>query len=257
MNINAKQVMSIDTTRMDNTTVLGFFQQIKNIIEPQEAFVAVLSTVLTAYLYALAGFDQAFAQVRKWIQTADIEELDKQRDASLRGFLNALKAMLESPNAEKRQAAKYIDNIRMRYSLNPNEEYMKETTAISQMVQEMETDAQCDHALQACGLDEWLADLKTRNEAFLAKMNERTEAQAGQQKGIVREKRQETETKYKDLVKLINASAICEMGQSVDYNGIIDQLNAEIEHYKQILSRKGSSEEPEPTPEPDNNESEQ
>ena len=96
-------------------------------------------------------------------------------------------------------------------------------------------------ALQTTGLDDWLHDLKIKNEAFLVKMNERTEAQAGLQKGIVREKRLACEAAYRDLLKLINAMAICEVPAGYNFVTIIDLLNAEVEHYRQILARKGYS----------------
>ena len=249
MNINAKQVNSIDVhNKMDVTTALGFFNQIDKLILANEQLRTALGDVWLAYRTAYSSFDQAYAQQRKWAQTADIEELDKQRDDALRAFLNALKAMLASPNAEKATRAKYLQNIRDKYSLNPGDEYMKETTAIAQMVQEMDVNYQCELALKATGLDDWYQDLKTKNAAFLPKMNERTAEQAYQQKGIVRETRLQAEAAYKDLVKLINAAAIMEVPEGVDYDYPIMQLNAEIEHYKQILARKGGKASDEPQP---------
>ena len=240
MNINAKQVNSIDVHgKMDITTALGFFGQIDKLIIGNEQVRNALSPVWGDFREALGNFDHAYAQQRKWLQTADIEELDKQRDDALRAFLNALKAMLSSPNAEKVTKAKLLQNIRDKYSLNPGDEYMKETTAIAQLVQEMDVNYQAELALKATGLDEWYQDLKTKNTAFLAKMNERTAEQAYQQKGIVRETRLQTEVAYKNLVKAINASAIMEMPEGVYWDDIINSLNAEIEHYKQILARKG------------------
>ena len=67
------------------------------------------------------------------------------------------------------------------------------------------------------------------------------------------------EAAYRDLVKLINAAAIMEIPADLDYSIAIDRLNAEVEHYKQIIARKGSSsggedeggDEAEPTPEPE------
>ena len=109
------------------------------------------------------------------------------------------------------------------------------------MIQEMEENMQAEQALTTTGLDDWFQDLKAKNEAFLAKMNERTEAQAGQQKGIVREKRLLAEAAYKNVVKLLNAAAIMEQPAELDYNPVIDRLNAEVEHYRQILARKGTS----------------
>ena len=241
MNINAKQLTSIDTTRMDITTALGFFGQIKNKIAAETTLTAAMGSVWTTFTAALQAFDDAYAQAKKWSQTADLEELDKQRDQALSAFLNALKAMTASPNANKAAAAKTLTFIRDKYSLNASDEYMKETTAIQQMVQNMEASAEAQTALGTTGLDDWLTDLKQKNNAFLAKMNERTEAQAGLQKGIVREKRLLCEAAYKNVVKLANAMAICELPAGYAFGTIIDLVNAEIEHYRQILARKGIS----------------
>jgi hypothetical protein len=240
MNVNAKQINSIDYHgKMDNTTVLGFFIQQKTILLRESTLLAAMGAVWTAFTGSLEAFDDAYAQARKWIQTSELEDLDKLRDGALSAFLNALKAMQSTPNAVKQQAARYLMFIRDKYTLSTSDEYMKETTAISQFVQEIEGDAQAMAALATTGLDDWLTDLKTKNDAFLAKMNERTEAQAGQQKGIVRERRLAVESAYRNLTKLINAMAICEVPAGFSFTSVIDLLNSEIEHYRQIIARKG------------------
>ena len=241
MNINAKQMTEIATSRMDITTVLGYFGQIKGIVTGNSALVGALGTVWTTFTAAYDAFDEAYAQTRKWAQTEEIEGLDTTRDQALSAFNAALKSMQSSPNAQKQAGAKLLMNIREKYTLNASDEYMKETTAIAQMIQEMEENLQAEQALTTTGLDDWFQDLKAKNEAFLAKMNERTEAQAGQQKGIVREKRLLAEAAYKNVVKLLNAAAIMEQPADLDYNPVIDRLNAEVEHYRQILARKGMS----------------
>ena len=240
MNIFAKQVNSIDVhNKMDITSVLGFFGQIKSVFLSYTALVTALGNVWTAFINALAAFDDAYAQTRKWLQTDELQELDKSRDGAVRGFMNALKALQASPNATKAAAAKRVQFVCDKYTVETGDEYMKETTAVTQMIQDMEANSQADLALT--GLDEWLTDLKAKNEAFLAKMNERTDEQTGVQKGIVRETRLQVEEAYRNLMKLINAMAICEIPAGLDFNAPIDRLNAEVEHYRQILARKGYS----------------
>lgn len=241
MNINNKEVTHIDVTRFDNTTVLGFFLQIMNIVAPNGQLVAILAAVWSNFVNAFNAFDDAFAQARKWMQTGDIKSLDELRDAALSAFLNMLKAMQASPNQEKQSAAKYLMFIREKYNINPSDEYMKETTAVGQLIQELESNQQAQTALQTTSLNEWFLDLKAKNEAFLAKMNERTADQAGLQKGIVRDTRIACEAAYRNVVKLINALSIVEYPADMDYNTPIDLLNAEIEHYRLILARKGVS----------------
>lgn len=239
MNINARQLTLFDVTRMDVTTALGFFGQIKAQLDTNATLTATMAGVWTAYAAALQAYDAAYAQARRWEQTEDISALDTQRDMALSAYLNALKAMTASPNAQKQQAAKQLMFIREKYSLSASDEYMKETTAIRQMVQEMDASAEAQAALATTGLDDWFVDLKQKNEDFLAKMNERTDAQAGQQKGVVREARLACEAAYRNVVKLVNALSIVEVPAGLDYAPVIDRLNAEIEHYRQILARKG------------------
>ena len=259
MNINAKQVATFDLTRLDQTTSLSFFTQMVNLLQPQTQLTQAMSTVWTALRDARDGFDEAFAQVRKWSQTSELKTIDDERDAALSAFQAMLKALLRSPNQAKRQAAERVQFVRQKYTLDPSAEYMKETTAIQQMVQEMEDDVQTAQALTQSGLDEWLQDLKAKNAAFLTKMNERTAEQAGQQKGLLKERRALTEAAYRNVVRLLNAMSICEVPEGLDLSTPIDRLNAEVEHYRLILARGGSASEdgedvdpePEPSPEPE------
>ena len=241
MNINAKQLTIFDIHRMDITTALGFFGQMQTKFESNGTLTAAMGNVWTDYTSARQAYDFAYAQARKWEQTEDIDNLDKLRDNAQSAFLNALKAMLASPNAAKAQAAKKLAFIRDKYSFNNTDEYMKQTTMVAQFIQEVESNADAMAALTTTGLDDWFTDLKQKNADFLAKMNERTEAQAGLEKGIVREKRLLCEAAYRNVVKLANAMSICEVPAGLDFTTPINLLNAEIEHYRQILARKGIS----------------
>ena len=241
MNINAKQLTIFDIHKMDITTALGFFGQMQTKFESNGTLTAAMGNVWTDYTSARQAYDFAYAQARKWEQTEDIDNLDKLRDNAQSAFLNALKAMLASPNAAKAQAAKLLTFIRDKYSLDNSDEYMKQTTMTAQFIQEVESNADAMAALTTTGLDDWFTDLKQKNADFLAKMNERTEAQAGLEKGIVREKRLLCEAAYRNVVKLVNAMSICEVPAGFDFTTAFNLLNAEIEHYRQILARKGIS----------------
>ena len=104
MNLNAKQINHLDVTRMDITTVLGFFLQVKDVISANTALATALDTVWTTYTAALDDYDGVYAQSRKWLQTDELKALDKDRDTALRALLNAIKAMTQAPNAEKAAA---------------------------------------------------------------------------------------------------------------------------------------------------------
>lgn len=241
MNADAKQIGSIHVNHMDNTTALSYFGQIAAIINVQDELKTAMGDVWPRYCAAYEGMDEAYAQVRKWSQTAELRNLDAERGGALSGFLGMLKMMVKSPIAGKQAAARTVQFVRDKYTVSAVDEYMKKTTAIQQMIEEMEEDEQVAQAVSASGLDEWMADLKAKNLAFLSKMNERTAEQAGQPKGLLRERRQACEAAYRKVVRVLNAMAICQTPAAIDFEPVIDRINAEVEHYRLILSRKGSS----------------
>ena len=85
-------------------------------------------------------------------------------------------------------------------------------------------------------LDVWIADLKTKEEAFLAAAARRTEADAARQVGIVKETRTAAEAAYRSLVDTVNALAI--INGDADYATFIDHVNAVIERQKGILKAR-------------------
>ena len=125
------------------------------------------------------------------------------------------------------------------YHLDTADEYMKQTTNISQMIQAIEGNATIMAALPTMGLDDYLTDLKQKNEAFAAKMAERTAGTVGQEKGVVAAARTEVEKALRNLIRATNVVSIYEGDGGLDT--FIDTMNAEIEHFKDILARKGYS----------------
>jgi hypothetical protein len=115
----------------------------------------------------------------------------------------------------------------------------KQTTNISQMIQAIEGNATIMAALPTMGLDDYLTDLKQKNEAFAAKMAERTAGTVGQEKGVVAAARTEVEKALRNLIRATNVVSIYEGDGGLD--SFIDTMNAEIEHFKDILARKGYS----------------
>jgi len=85
---------------------------------------------LATVLYCLAMVLNTSSSLTNAIASIGLS-LDTQRDQALSAFLNALKAMLASPNAQKQQAARLLTFIRDKYTLSASDEYMKETTAFS------------------------------------------------------------------------------------------------------------------------------
>ena len=95
-------------------------------------------------------------------------------------------------------------------------------------------------------LDVWIADLKTKEEAFLAAAARRTEADAARQVGIVKETRTAAESAYRSLVDTVNALAM--INGDADYATFIEHVNAVIERQKGILKARKTRGEKEDKP---------
>ena len=70
-------------------------------------------------------------------------------------------------------------------------------------------------------------------------MKSRTASTEGQQKGAVAEARANLEQKYQLFRQMLNVASIYE--GDADYRPFILAVNAEVEHFRQILARKGVS----------------
>ena len=163
--------------------------------------------------------------------------MDDVRDKSVTAWHTAILAAQKSPNDTKRQIALQLVQFYKDYKLDTGDEYMKETTNIQQMLQAIEGNPTIMAALPGMGLDDYLTDLKTKNEAFAAKMAERTAGTVGKTTGVVAAARADVEQKYRTLMRMVNVVSSYEGG------GVLDQfilvITAEIDHYKQIMARKG------------------
>ena len=132
-----------------------------------------------------------------------------------------------------------------------SQEYMKETELIDQMTKEIDDTPALTAAVTLLGLGDYLDDLKAKNQAFAALMSSRTASTQGQVKGAVAAARADLEAKYQLFRRLLNVAAVYE--GDTDYRPFLLAVNAEVEHYRQILARKGggggtSSDQPSPDP---------
>ena len=239
LDINAKQIPGIDIAHMDVATLLSFMNTVAAKGATDATMKAKLGGIWTAFAQAANTFDVVYNPSKKDLLSDVLKNLDDERDKSQSAWHVAILAQLKSPNATKQWIAQRLVQLYKDYHLDTSDEYMKQTTNIDQMIQVIEADAEIMAALPGMGLDDYLTDLKAKNQAFAAKMDERTTGTIGNVTGAVAAARADVETKYRTLVRMINVVSSYEGG------GVLDQfilvITAEIEHYKQILARKGVS----------------
>ena len=239
MNPNALQWLSIALHGMDNATLLSFVNNVDEKCQAENA--AQMRTTMgqfyTDFHAAAVQYDQVFNPARRSLDTEDLKALDDARDDSLGAYHEAVLGLQRNPNEAKRQAARLLNLNYDTYKPERGQEYMKETELVSQMTTSIRGSQELSAAIQLLGLEDYLNDLEQKNQAFAQLMKSRTASTEGYAKGAVAEARAALEQKYQLLRQMLNVAAIYE-GDTA-YRAFILAVNAVIEHYRQILARKG------------------
>lgn len=259
---NALQWTSIALHAMDNATLLSFMHNVdeKGLAENAAPMRTNLGEFWTPFHEAYLTYDRVFNPTRKSLETEDLKELDDARDNALGAYHEAVLGLQRNPNDSKRQAARQLNLNYDTYKPERSQEYMKETELIEQMTTDLRASQQLAAAIQLLGLDDYLTDLEQKNQAFADMMKGRTASTEGQQKGAVADARADLEKKYQLLRQMLNVASIYE--GDTNYRPFLLAVNAEVEHYRQILARKGAGggnssggddggDTPTPTPTPD------
>lgn len=240
---------------MDNATLLSYMHQVYDHGEADSTMQTKMGQWWTDFANAYLLYDQVINPSRKSLETEDLAQLDKARDSSLGAYHEVLLGLQRHPTEAKRLAARKLLLNYETFKPSASLEYMKETELIDQMTKEIDDTQELTDAVTLLGLADYLDDLKTKNQAFATLMASRTASTQGQTKGAVAAARDDLEAKYQLFRKLINVASIYE--GDTDYRPFLLSVNAEIEHFRQILARKGSSSgdgggnTPTPTPTPD------
>ena len=239
INLNAKQIPDLQISRLDNATLLSAVDLMSQHVQHSAVARQKLGTIADAFVGATTTYDVAYNPSQKDLLTDVLKDLDDKRDKAQTAWHENILAGQRSPNEQKAMTARQLVQLYKDYHLDTADEYMKQTTNISQMIQAIEGNATIMAALPTMGLDDYLTDLKQKNEAFAAKMAERTAGTVGQEKGVVAAARTEVEKALRNLIRATNVVSIYEGDGGLDT--FIDTMNAEIEHFKDILARKGYS----------------
>ena len=236
---NALQIDPLKLSHIDNATLLSFMHMVHNHGLENATMREKMGQWWTDFSDAYQTYDQVINPERRSLLSEDLEGLDNARDNALGAYHEALLALQRHPNTDKRQAARQL--LLSYETFNPDraQEYMKESELIDQAVKEINERPELTAAVTLLDLDDYVTDLNTKNQAFVTTMASRTASTEGQTTGVVAAARADVEAKYQLLRRLLNVAATYE--GDTDYRPFILSVNAEVEHFKDILARKGVS----------------
>lgn len=233
-----KKIKTISLTSLRVEEDFGFLKLVlaETANLPEEETPSILTAAVNSFETAFNAFDAALKASATNPATASATDADVERDQSWRGINAYVKAMCNHPTADVANAATEAKALFDKYGDPTSLAQTEESGVLHNLLQDLETFDSSKRTSLA--LDVWIADLKTKEEAFLAAAVRRTEADAARQVGIVKETRTAAEAAYRSLVDTVNALAM--INGDADYATFIDHVNAMIERQKAISKARAT-----------------
>ncbi len=237
MDINARQLGALDFNYLDQSETFQYCTDQLARAKSSQAIMAKLPDFVTPWETALQTFDVAYRKMTTAQQTKTVSNLDKERDSLYTGFTGTVTNAKKSPIAAQAAAAEQVEEAVKRYGADASGEYEQQTMRTEQLCSDLLANYQSQ--LTTLGLTAWVEALQAKNQEFQTAMNARTNDQAGYVPSELSQLRLQLIAAYRNFVKMLNVVLIYE-GDTA-YATVVDQMNAEVRHYKQIIARKGGT----------------
>jgi hypothetical protein len=205
--------------------------------------------ITTEYNVFKGHYDQEVALldlVLKSEYTKEIKDQDHRRDSVYRGVADAVKSGLNHFDADKQKAAEVVDAIFQHYGNIASRSFDEETAAIDDLLRELGYDpneiitdnnpSSLNPAITALGLLKWLDELYFANQQFKSLMEARYGELAKRPSAQMRATRLDVDRAFRDIVVRLEALILIQ-GESA-YADFVDELNAIITRYKNILAQQ-------------------
>lgn len=223
-----------------------------------------LPSVVTPYGEALDHFDQMLKTGGTSPHSKRIAELDKKRDDVYTGMAAHTRNMKKHFDAEKAETAYQAEVIIKRYGNPTRLPYLQEDAVLKNLITDLRAfgnaatepgeDAQAaDGAtdrLAAIGLTEWVEQLETVNNEFMALYSQRNEEDAATETGATKAARTATDEAWYAVARRIN-SLVDIFGEAAfkevinNINQLIDKELATLATHRTNVAKRNAKEEAE------------
>lgn len=237
MDINARQIGYLEFNYLDQSETYQYSVDQLSRVKACAPLMTKLGNEVGVWETATQTFDTAYRKSSTQAQTKTLKTIDDERDSLYGGLVGTINNATKSPIAAQAAAATDLLEPIKRYDVKTGGEYQQETMRLDQFSQDLL--ANYASQLTTLGLTEWTQALQAKNLEFQEAMRARTDDQAGFVKSELSQLRQQMIAAFNAFRKLANVIFIYE-GDTA-YATTIDQMNAEVRHYKQIIARKGGS----------------
>jgi hypothetical protein len=198
-----------------------------------------ISSFVTALHIMVLGLDDSILYEQGKPLTRELEILDEERDSAITGTRYGFIMFTYHKTPAKKAAAQLLlerlDSYGSGIARMNNE---SESTILQNFVNDCKTIEKYKKALMLLGLEEWIEDVETANNAFNKKYQQRIQEESDREKKSVTILRPQTVIVYEKLINRIDAHI--ELDEIGKYQTIYNQLATLKNRYKQIITARNN-----------------
>ncbi len=230
------KILKIDLSKLRNEEHYQFQTDFKKLVTLFTPDLLGIETQFQPYLPLYVDEVIALNIIRKSAVTDDLEVNDSIRDATFRGFRDAVKAASSHFKPEVKQAAYHLQKVFKHYGDLTLKPFDEETKAIYSLVADFNGNYASDAAI--AGITDWVIELKKNNDNFNnLKLKHFPEGSSKNQLRM-KEIRTTIDTVYQAIVDRINALII--VNGETKFADFVGELNQHVQNYTLIYNdRKG------------------
>lgn len=228
----------IDLIPMRNEEHYQFHAEVKALIVAAGPQKLNIADDFTDYSQLCNDELDALQLIRKSALSDQLEDADTKRDAVFRGLVDAVKSAKNHFVEAKKEAAARLSIVLDQYGNVARKPYNEESAAITKLLKELAEKHAPDAEL--LGLNDWVAELAARNNAFDTLMKSRFTEDAERTTLRMRQVRSTIDLQFRAILTRIDALVI--VNGPAEYTAFVRELNARIDKYDNLVAvRQGKA----------------
>jgi hypothetical protein len=235
-------IHSINLTNLRNSEFLQFSNDFLGLVLLNDPRALKVQAQYDTFKAAASTIEALFKADRGSLITDELVALDERRDTAITGITAYVQSLTYHFNENTRAQANALAANLANYDTGvAKQNYQGETAIINSILTDWTEKPALKAAIAALNIADWQAELADANTAFNTKYLDRTREMGAASPDTLKEKRQEATKAYYTLRDFINSYYTLNEGAE-PYNKTVNELNALITQYNNLLAgRKGGN----------------
>jgi hypothetical protein len=242
-----RMVTALNLANLRNAEFLQFCTLFSGLVASNDPVLLNVAPQHAEFQSKLDATSELFQLEKASPATQALVLLDERRDKAMNGLAANINSFCYHFDVAALEAANLLTENLNLYGVGiARLNTQAETSTIHGIVNDWENRPELAAAIAALGLSNWVAELKNANQLFEQKYLQRTREFGAANPDTLKAKREETTAAYYLLRKFIDANAV--LNPSAAIEKMINELNALIGQYNELLGNRSSAPVTEPEP---------